>query len=51
MPASCEVGSTQVPGIPDSVAYGTAVVLLGSVLGINLLAIGARVYLRTRKKW
>ncbi len=43
--------STQVPGVPDSVAYGTAVVLLGSVLGINVLAIGVRVYLRTRKKW
>lgn len=43
--------STQVPGVPDSISYGTAVVLLGSVLGINALAIGFRAYLRSRKKW
>ncbi|MEZ5356767.1 MAG: phosphate ABC transporter permease PstA [Bryobacteraceae bacterium] len=43
--------STQVPGVPDSVSYGTAVVLLGSVLGVNALAIAFRIYLRTRKKW
>jgi len=43
--------STQVPGVPDSVAYGTAVVLLASVLGVNALAIAFRAYLRTRRKW
>ena len=43
--------STQVPGVPDRVAYGTAVVLLGCVLGVNALAIGARMFLRMRKRW
>jgi phosphate transport system permease protein len=43
--------STQVPGVPDSVSYGTAVVLLGSVLGVNAVAIVFRIYLRTRRKW
>jgi phosphate transport system permease protein len=43
--------STQVPGVPDPIPYGTAVVLLGSVLLVNALAIIVRVYLRSRKKW
>jgi phosphate transport system permease protein len=43
--------STQVPGVPDAVSYGTAVVLLGVVLGVNALAIGFRAFLRMRKKW
>ena len=43
--------ATQVPGVPDSVSYGTAVVLLGSVIAVNALAIGFRVYLRLRKRW
>ncbi len=43
--------STQVPNVPDALPYGTAVVLLGTVLMVNALAIGLRVYLRSRKKW
>lgn len=43
--------STQVPGVPEALPYGTAVVLLGTVLLVNSLAIIARVYLRARKKW
>jgi len=43
--------STQVPDVPDSVSYGTAVILVGSVLAVNALAIAFRVYLRIRKKW
>jgi phosphate transport system permease protein len=43
--------STQVPDVPDAVSYGTAVVLVGSVLALNTVAIAVRVYLRTRKKW
>jgi phosphate transport system permease protein len=43
--------STQVPGVLDAVSYGTAVVLLGAVLGVNALAIGFRAFLRMRKKW
>lgn len=43
--------STQVPDVPKALPYGTAVVLMGTVLLVNALAIGLRVYLRARKKW
>lgn len=43
--------STQVPNVPEALPYGTAVVLLGTVLLVNALAIVLRVYLRSRKKW
>ena len=43
--------STQVPNVPEAIPYGTAVVLLGTVLMVNLLSIILRVYLRSRKKW
>ncbi len=42
---------TQVSGVPESVEYGTAVVLFGIVLSVNLMSIAFRVYLRSRKKW
>jgi phosphate transport system permease protein len=43
--------STQVPDVPEALPYATAVVLLGTVLSVNALAIVFRVYLRARKKW
>lgn len=43
--------STQVPDVPHALPFGTAVVLLGTVLLVNALAITLRVWLRTRKKW
>ena len=43
--------STQVPGVPEALEYGTAVALLGTVLMVNTLAIVLRVYLRSRKRW
>ncbi len=43
--------STQVPGVPEPVLYGTAVVLVGLILVFNSVAIGVRVYVRSRKKW
>ena len=43
--------STQVPGVPEALEYGTAVALLGTVLMVNALAIVLRVYLRSRKRW
>jgi phosphate transport system permease protein len=43
--------STQVPDVPEALPYATAVVLLVTVLVVNALAIGFRVYLRSRKKW
>jgi len=43
--------STQVANAPEALPYATAVVLLGTVLAVNALAIILRVYLRSRKKW
>lgn len=43
--------STQVTGVSESLQFGTAVVLFGIVLTVNLLSIALRVYLRSRKKW
>jgi phosphate transport system permease protein len=43
--------STQVPNVKESIPYATAVVLLGTVLLVNVSAIGLRVWLRNRKKW
>ena len=42
---------TQVRGASEELQYGTALVLIGLVLLVNSLAIGMRVYLRSRKKW
>ena len=43
--------STQVPDVPEALPYATAVVLLSTVLAVNALSIGLRVYIRSRKKW
>jgi phosphate transport system permease protein len=43
--------STQVPNVPESIPYGTAVVLLGIVLAVNATSIAIRVRLRSRRKW
>ena len=43
--------ATQVPDVPEALPYATAIVLLGTVLAVNALAIVFRVYLRARKKW
>jgi len=43
--------STQVPHVPESLLYGTAVVLVGFVFVFNSAAIALRVYMRSRKKW
>ncbi|MGO9261314.1 MAG: phosphate ABC transporter permease PstA [Bryobacteraceae bacterium] len=43
--------STQVPDVPKALPYGTAVVLLGTVLLVNALAILIRIRLRARRKW
>lgn len=45
------VVSTQVPGVPDHLPYGVALVLIAMVLTMNALSIGFRMYLRGRKKW
>lgn len=43
--------ATQVPGVPESMTYATAVVLLGTVLLVNATAIGVRIWMRNRKRW
>ena len=43
--------TTQVPGVPEHLPYGVALVLIALVLAMNALSIAFRVYLRRRKKW
>jgi phosphate transport system permease protein len=43
--------STQVPGVPEHLEYGVALVLISMVLVMNALSVAFRVYLRGRKKW
>jgi len=43
--------STQVPGMPESYQYGTALVLLVFVLGLNALATWIRLRARKRRQW
>ena len=45
------VVSTQVPGVPEALPYGVALVLIGMVLLMNSLSIAIRIYLRGKKKW
>lgn len=51
LPYHLYVISTQVPGIPESTRYGTALVLLSLVLMLNLFAIIVRSKFRKKKKW
>jgi phosphate transport system permease protein len=43
--------STQVPGVPEQLPYGVALVLIAIVLSMNALSIAFRMYLRNRRKW
>jgi phosphate transport system permease protein len=43
--------TTQVTNAPHALPYAIAVTLLATVLVVNALSIGTRVYLRSRKKW
>ena len=45
------VVSKQVPGVPEHLPYGVALVLIAMVLVMNALSIGLRMYLRGKKKW
>ena len=45
------VVSTQIPGVPEELPYGVALVLILLVLLMNSASIALRVYLRGRKKW
>ncbi len=43
--------ATQVPGVPEGLPYGVALVLISMVLVMNATSIAFRVYLRGKKKW
>ncbi len=45
------VVSTQVPGVPEALPYGVALVLIAMVLIMNSLSIAFRIHLRNKKKW
>jgi len=51
LPYHLYVISTQVPGMPLSVQYGTALVLLGLVLSLNIVATFIRGYFRRKRQW
>ena len=51
LPYHLYVISTQVPGMPLEVQYGTALVLLVMVLGMNLVATIIRSRFRRRRQW
>ncbi|MFN8454254.1 MAG: phosphate ABC transporter permease PstA [Anaerolineae bacterium] len=51
LPYHLYVISTQVPGMPQEVKYGTALVLLALVLSLNVVATLTRSYFRRRRQW
>lgn len=51
LPYHLFVISTQVPGMPIQIQYGTALVLLAFVLGMNLIATTIRSRARARRQW
>ncbi|MGB2965760.1 MAG: phosphate ABC transporter permease PstA [Anaerolineales bacterium] len=51
LPYHLYVISTQVPGMPIKIQYGTALVLLAFVLGMNLIATTIRSRARARRQW
>lgn len=51
LPYHLYVISTQVPGMPEEIKYGTALVLLALVLSLNVVATLTRSYFRRRRQW
>ena len=51
LPYHLYVISTQVPGMPLEIQYGTALVLLALVLSLNIVATVVRSYYRRRREW
>ena len=43
--------STMIPGVPEELPYGVALVLISMILAMNSLSIAFRMYLRGKKKW
>lgn len=51
LPYHLYIISTQIPNVPKSLSYGTALVLIMLVTLMNIAAIAARTYFRRRKQW
>lgn len=51
LPYHLYVISTQVPGMPEEIQYGTALTLLALVLSMNVIATLIRSYYRRRREW
>lgn len=51
LPYHLYVISTQVPGMPEEIQYGTALVLLGIVLSMNISASVIRSHYRRKRQW
>jgi len=51
LPYHLYVISTQVPGMPPQIQYGTALVLLILVLSLSLTATVIRSFFRRRRQW
>jgi len=51
LPYHLFVVSTHVPGMPQEIQYGTALVLLALVLSMNVVATTIRGYFRRRREW
>jgi phosphate transport system permease protein len=51
LPYHLFVISTQVPGMPPQLQFGTALVLLVFVLSMNLIATIIRSYYRRKRQW
>ena len=51
LPYHLYVISTQVPGMPLSIQYGTALVLMGLVLSLSIAATLIRRYFRSKRQW
>jgi phosphate transport system permease protein len=51
LPYHLYVISTQVPGMPVEIQYGTALVLLALVLSMSIVATIIRSYYRRRRQW
>jgi phosphate transport system permease protein len=51
LPYHLYIISTQIPGIPQEMRYGTALVLVGIVFSMNIFAVIIRSKFRKKKKW
>jgi phosphate transport system permease protein len=51
LPYHLYVISTQIPGMPGEIQYGTALVLLVLILSMNVVATIIRSYFRKRRQW